>query len=303
MATAPGPRCDEGSTARRPGIGGRLPSAPVAPRPWPPARQGGSHDAFTRGQRAPDPRRPGHAHGRDAAPLLDAGAAGRELPEPDWRARARPAARRGPDRLPRHAAAASACSTSSAPTAAPRSSSAATRSAGCAASTTAGSSTSTGRCVDMMNEPEGHELQGEDLHHRVPDARGGRGGLGLHGPAGAQAGAAGLRVDCRSPPPTATCRRSSRRRNWLQAWRAASTPRTRPSCTACSPRHGAPRLQARQPVRARQARRRSRWTSPTTATATPASARSTRRATTCGRTTSSCPSTRSAPRARRAACR
>ena len=77
-----------------------------------------------------------------AAPLLDA------VPALERAARARrPAeegapARRGPDRVPRHAGRGRAARRPTARIAAPRSSSAATRSAGCAARTTAGSSTS-----------------------------------------------------------------------------------------------------------------------------------------------------------------
>ena len=66
-----------------------------------------------------------------------------EVAEPDGTPVRDPPARRGPRRVPRHARAGSACSTSIARTAAHRSHSAATRNAGCAASITAGSSTLT----------------------------------------------------------------------------------------------------------------------------------------------------------------
>ena len=68
-------------------------------------------------------------------------------------------------------------------TAAPRCSSAATRRTGCAASTTAGSSTSTGHCVDMPNEPAESNFKSKVQHHGLSVPRAQRRHLGLHGPA------------------------------------------------------------------------------------------------------------------------
>ena len=112
-----------------------------------------SIDAHEGRKRTSDPRRRRNAHGRDDAPLLAAGAVVVGAAGAGRRARSRAAARRGPCRLPRRPTGGSASSTSSARIAARRCGSAATRRTACAASITAGSSTSTGQCVDQMNEP------------------------------------------------------------------------------------------------------------------------------------------------------
>ena len=100
-------------------------------------------DAEPGRQRVPDPQRQGHADGRSAAPLLDAGTALRGA------ARARRPARRRSGSWARTcspsatATAGSASSSRTARIAAPISTTAATRSAACVAPSTAGSSTST----------------------------------------------------------------------------------------------------------------------------------------------------------------
>ena len=120
-----------------------------------PSRPGAEREAVLkpRGQRAPGPRRRGHADGRAVPPLLAAGAAVVRIAGAGRRAGARAAARRGSDRVPRHATAASAWSMRSAPIAARRCSSAATRNAACAASITAGSSTSTATASTCRPSP------------------------------------------------------------------------------------------------------------------------------------------------------
>ena len=98
------------------------------------------------------------------------------------RAAACAAARRRPRRVPRHATAGSACSTSTARIGARRSRSAATRNAGCAASTTAGRSTSTAtssRCRRSRRRAVSRE---KVKHTAYPVARMGRLRLGLDGP-------------------------------------------------------------------------------------------------------------------------
>ena len=68
----------------------------------------------------------------------------------------------------------SGCSATTARTAAPRCSSGATRRTGCAASITAGSSTGTGRCMDMPNEPPESDFKDRIRHIAYPcEERGG----------------------------------------------------------------------------------------------------------------------------------
>ena len=52
-----------------------------------------------------------------------------------------------------------------------------------------------GACVDMPSEPEETNFKDKVEVPRLPDRRGRRRGLGLHGPAGEEAGAAAVRVD------------------------------------------------------------------------------------------------------------
>ena len=85
--------------------------------------------------------------------------------------------------LPRHQRQGRPARRTTARTAARRCSSAATKRPACAASTTAGSSTSTGNCIDMPNEPAESRLQDQGQGRRVPVPGARRHRLGLHGPA------------------------------------------------------------------------------------------------------------------------
>ena len=112
---------------------------------------------------------PGTPMGNAMRALLDARAARRaRSPNPTARRSASACSARtsSPSAT---AKAASACSRSSARIAASRCISGATRNAACAASITAGSSTSTGACVDMMNEPEENDFKHKVRAHRLSD--------------------------------------------------------------------------------------------------------------------------------------
>ena len=76
-------------------------------------------------------------------------------------------------------------------------------------------------------------LQGHDQAARLSDARMGRHGLGLHGPARAHAGAAAARAGPGAGGAAATSPRSGRTATGCRASRARSTPRISPSCTRC----------------------------------------------------------------------
>ena len=103
--------------------------------------------------------------------------------------------------LPRHATAQSAWSPRTARIAAPRCSSDATKSPACAASITAGSSTPTGQCIDMPNEPAESRLQDQGPGSGVPDRREGRRRLDVHGPAREAAALPEPGVDARARGP------------------------------------------------------------------------------------------------------
>ena len=124
------------------------------------------------------------------------GTAGARLPA---RAAAHPG--RGPGRLPRHHRP-DRLLDATARTAARPCSSAATKRAACAASTTAGSSTSTGNCVDMPNEPAESNFKDKIRTTAYPCRGMGRHDLGLHGARGQTAGfAAALRLVRRRAEP------------------------------------------------------------------------------------------------------
>ena len=97
---------------------------------------------------------PGTPMGDADAPLLDPGAAVRGAAGARLPAGARPAAGRGPRRLPRQPAAGSASSTSSARTAAPRCGSGRNEEDGLRCVYHGWKFDVDGTCVDQMNEPE-----------------------------------------------------------------------------------------------------------------------------------------------------
>ena len=134
-------------------------------------------------------------------------------------------------------------------TAARRCSSAATKRPACAASTTAGSSTPTGNCIDMPNEPAGVRLQEQGQGDRLPGAEPAA-SLDLHGPAtrttrpGCPSGS-GARF-----PRTSSSTRTSRSTSATacRRSRASSTPPTSTSCTRASIRRRAKLRPVRAPT-------------------------------------------------------
>ena len=167
----------------------------------------------------PHPRRPRHAHGQPAAPLLDAGPAlAPSCPSPTARrcACGCSAKTSSPSATP---TATSVSFAKPARTAAPRCSSDATRRTACAASTTAGSSTSTGACVDMPSEPAESNFKNKVRVARLPHARVRRHRLDLHGTEGDDARLPRPRHRGHPARTVARPRSSTTYCNWVQAHR------------------------------------------------------------------------------------
>ena len=149
---------------------------------------------------------------------------------------ARQAAGRGPRRVPRHRRPRSGCSTSTARTAGSRCIFGRNEECGLRCVYHGWKFDVDGNCVDMLNEPRGACSSSSKIHLTAyPTVRAGRRRLGL-----SRAGRARCRRCRNSPGPrcrqaTATSRRSIQEMQLAAgARRAASTPRTRRSCTGCS---------------------------------------------------------------------
>ena len=97
------------------------------------------------------------------------------------------------------------------------------------------------------------QLRRKGAHHALPDAGAGRDRLDLYGSARETAASAVLRVHPGAGHATATSRKSSRSATGCRRSKAASTRRTRRSCTVrCAPAATAPGHRSAQPVRARR---------------------------------------------------
>ena len=91
-----------------------------------------------------------------------------------------------------------------------------------------------GRCVDMMNEPESTQLQGQDPHHRRIRRWSSAASSGpTSGPPSTRRPPPPVRLDPGAGDAPAGLQGDPGVATGCRASRAASTPRTRPSCTGC----------------------------------------------------------------------
>ena len=166
-----------------------------------------------------------------------------DLPEPDCPPVAGEAPGRGAGRVPRHERPGRPAGRVLSAPRAPRCSSAATRSAACAACTTAGSSTWTATAWTCRTSRPTAASRTRSSILAYPDRRARRRRLGLHGPAGQTARAAGHGVAAGAGAAQRYVSRTHEYATTCRPSRAASTPRIRPSSTtttSATPRASAP---------------------------------------------------------------
>ncbi len=93
----------------------------------------------------------------------------------------------------------------------------------------------TGACIDQLNEPEELQFKLQGAADGLSDLRARRHRLGLSRASGENAAIAEVRLDPGCRKPAVTSPRSSRTATICRRSKAASTHRTRRSCTACLP--------------------------------------------------------------------